>query len=207
LTDDGTDGDNHGSQIGNGGGLPSIAMSALSFLDRNVLWIAPPLMCLAVWLLVFFIRSEIRLIKEAKILSVPLVEQQDIEFREAGRVVLSIEGPRFSTRFSGLAYELSDDYGAPVKGRRAWFNATTSGVKWVRMEMRVYEIPHPGRFVLRVQRLGVAQERDAEHRLVFMRPHLAQTVGYIICVILSFGLFIVSLVFFSLRLTGRDSAS
>jgi hypothetical protein len=180
-----------------------IAMSALSVLDRNVLWIAPLLMCIAALVLALFIRSEVRLVKEAKILSVPLVEQQNIEFPEAGRVVLCVEGPRFSTRFAGLDYELSTNDGAPIEGRTAWFHATTTGVKWARVEVRVYEIPHPGRYVLRVRGLGAAQERDAAHRLVFMRPHLAQAVGYIIGMIVSFGVFVVSLVFFVLRLTGK----
>ena len=71
--------------------------------------------------------------------------------------------------------------------------------------MGVYETPRPGRYVLRVQRLGAAQERDAAHRLVFMRPHLAQSVGYVIGIVLSAQVFIASLVFFLLRLTGKDS--
>jgi hypothetical protein len=178
-------------------------MSALSFLDRNVLWIAPPLMCLSALLLGLFIRSEVRLVKEAKVLSVPLVAEQNIEFLEAGRVVLCVEGPRFSTRFAGLSYELSTNDGAPIEGRTAWFHATTTGVKWARVEVRLYEIPHPGLYVLRVQRLGPAQARDAEHRLVFMRPHLAQSFGYIIGMIVSFGVFVTSLVFFVLRVMGE----
>jgi len=184
-----------------------MAMSALSVLYRNVLWVAPPLMCISALLLGLFIRNVVRLVKEAKVLSVPLVERQNIEFPEAGRVVLCVEGPRFSTRFAGLDYELRTDSGAPVEVRTAWFHATTTGVKWARVEVRVYEIPHSGRYVLRVRGLGAAQERDAAHRLVFMRPHLAQSVGYIIGMILSFGVFITSLVFFLLRLTGNLSES
>jgi hypothetical protein len=178
-------------------------MSALAFLDRNVLWVAPPLMCISALLLGLFIRSEVRLVKEAKILSVPLVEQQDIEFQEAGRVVLCMEGPRFSRRFAGLNYALSTADGVPVEGRAALFRATTTGVSWARVELRVCEIPHPGRYVLRVQGSGATQQGDANHRLVFTRPILAQTIGNVIGMILSFGLFIVCLVFFLLRLTGK----
>ena len=177
-------------------------MSALSFLDRNVLWIAPPLMCIAALALGLLIRSEVRLVREAKILSVPLVAEQDVDFLEAGRMVLCMEGPRFSRRFAGLDYELTTD-GAPVEGRTAWFHARTTGVSRARMELRVYEIPHPGRYVLWVRGLGAAQARDAEHQFVFTRPHLAQSVGYIIGMIVSFGVFIASLVFFALRLTGK----
>jgi hypothetical protein len=178
-------------------------MFTLDFLDRNVLWITPPLICISAMLLGLFIRNEVRLVKEAKILSVPLLEQQNLELQEEGRVVLCIEGPRFSTRFAGLSYALSADDGSPVEGRPALLHATTTGVRWARMEVRVYEIPHPGRYVLRVQGLGAAREGDANHRLVFARPHLAQTLGYVLGMILSFGLFVVCLVFFSLRLTGK----
>jgi hypothetical protein len=180
-------------------------MSTLSLLYRNMLWVAPPLMCISALLLGLCIRNVVRLVKAAKVLSVPLVEHQNIELPEAGRMVLCVEGPQFSNRFAGLDYELSTDSGAPVEVRTAWFHATTTGVKWARVEVRVYEIPRPGRYVLRVRGLGAAQERDAAHRLVFMRPHLAQSVAYVIGMILSSGLFIVSLVFFLQRLTGKDS--
>lgn len=165
-----------------------------------MLWIAPPLMCLSVLLLVLSIRSVVRLVREAKILSVSLAEQQNVEFREAGKVVLCLEGPQFTTRFARLNYELSTDDGTLVRGRTAWFRATTTGVSWARMELRSYEIPRPGRYVLRVQGLGAPQERDAKHRLVFMRPHLFQSVVYIIGITLSALVFIASLVFFFNRL-------
>jgi len=67
------------------------------------------------------------------------------------------------------------------------------------MEVRVYEIPRPGRYILQTRGLGPAQERDAEHRLVFARPHLAQSIGYTVVITLSGVAFIASLVFFLLR--------
>jgi hypothetical protein len=174
--------------------------STFLLLYRNLLWIAPPVMVISVLLLGLSIRNVIRLVKEAKILSVPLVEQQNLDFREAGKVVLCLEGPHFTTRFAHLSYELSAEDGTPVEGRTAWFRAKTSGASWVRMEMRSYEIPQPGRYVLRVRGLGEPQERDAQHRLVFVRPHLFQSVGYIIGIVLSALVLITSLVFFLQRL-------
>jgi hypothetical protein len=114
-----------------------------------------------------------------------------------------VEGPRFSSRFAGLNYTLSTADGVPVEGRATLFRATTTGVSWARVELRVYEIPHPGRYVLRVQGSGAAQQGDANHRLVFTRPHLAPALAYVLGIILSLGLFIVCLVFFLLRLTGK----
>ena len=164
-------------------------------------------MCVAALLLVLSIRSVVRLVKEAKILSVALVEEQTIEFRDAGKVILSMEGPQFTTRFARLSYELTTDDGAPVEGRTAWFRARTTGVSWVRMELKSYEIPRPGRYVLRVEGLGEPQERDAQHHLVFMRPHLYASIAYILGIILSFGVFVVSLVFFCHRLMEKMQLS
>ena len=164
-------------------------------------------MCLALLLVGIFIRSVVRLVKESKVLNLPLVEQQSIVLPETGTLVLCAEGPRFSRRFAGLDYELSTEYGVPVAGRTAWFHARTSGVSAARTEVRVYEIPHPGRFALRVLQLGAAQERDVQHRLVFVKPHLGKTVAYVIGITLSSCLFIVSLVFFLLRLTGHIGES
>jgi hypothetical protein len=178
-------------------------MSALDFLDRNVLWIAPPLMCISALLLGLLIRGEIRLVKQAKILSVPLVEQQEIEFQEAGRAVLCMEGPRLSRRFAGLHFTLRTSDGEPVAGRSTLLGLRTTGVSWVRLELQVYEIPHAGRYVLRVEGLGAPREGDAKHRLVFTRPVLAQTIGNVIGMIVSFGVFITSLVFFLVRLSGE----
>ena len=160
-------------------------------------------MCLALLLVGVFIRGVVRLVKESKVLNLPLVEQQSIVLPEAGTLVLCEEGPRFSRRFVGLTYELSTEYGVPVAGRIAWFHARTSGVSTVRTEVSVYEIPHPGRFVLRVKQLGAPQERDAQHRLAFLKPHLGKSVVHVIGITLSSCLFIASLVFFLLRLTGN----
>jgi hypothetical protein len=180
-------------------------LSTLSVIYRNGLWISAPLFCISAVLLGFFILNVVRLVKKAHILSVPLLEQQDVEFVEAGRVVLCLEGPRLSGRFAGLDYELSAVDGTPVKGRTTWFHAKTSGLSKVRMEMRIYEIPEPGCYVLRVQGLGAARAADAKHRVVFMRPHLVQALGYVIGMTLAAGLLIASFVFFVLRLTSNGS--
>jgi hypothetical protein len=178
-------------------------MSALDFLERNLLWIAPPLMVAGVLLLALCIRNEVRVVKGSKLLSAPLVEQQKVEFPEAGRASLCIEGPQFSRRFARLSYALWAEDGTPVEGRAVLFRTRTSGFSWVRLELRTYEIPHPGRYLLRVEGLGAPQPGDVDHHVVFTRPHTAQTVGYILGMIFSFALFLVSFIFFMLHLLGK----
>ncbi len=181
-------------------------MSTLDFLDRNLLWITPPLMIISLVLLGFCIRNEVRLVKASKILSAPLVEQQTVEFPEAGTASLCIEGPRFSRRFGGLSYGLRAADGTPLEGRRVLVRTSTTGVRWARLELEIYEIPRPGRYVLRVEGLGPPQSGDADHHLVFTRPIMAQTVGYILGMIFTFALFVLSVVFFSIRLSGKGWA-
>lgn len=178
-------------------------MNFLNFLYRYGLWISVPVFGIAAAMLVFFILSVVRAVRQSHILSVPLLEQQDIEFAEAGRVVLCMEGPLFTTRFGNLDYELRLAEGMPVEGRTTWFHAKTSSFSKVRMELKNYELPRPGRYVLRIRGLEPGGKPDSEHRIVFMKPHLAESLGYVIGIILSAGLLIGSLVLFILRLTDK----
>ena len=182
-------------------------MNFLSYLYRNGLWIAPPLFVIAAALLCFFILNVIRAVKQAHLLSVPLLEQQEIQFAEEGRVILCTQGPLLSFRFARLDYELFGDNGMPVEGRTTWFHSKTSGFSWVRMEMKAYRIPMPGRYVLRIKGLEPGSTPDSEHLIVFMKPHLAGSIGYVIGIVLSGILLIGSIVLFILRLVSKEGGA
>ena len=163
-------------------------------------WIGIPVMLIALAALALLISGVVAVVRKAHLFRVPLSERQEVQFAEAGRVVLCVEGPRLTTRFARAGFELKGINGDPVEGRRAWFRARTSGISTARMELVKYDIPRPGRYVLRMTGLGAAQERDAGHAVVFMKPHLKQSIAYILGIVLASGLLIVSLVFFLLRL-------
>jgi hypothetical protein len=181
-------------------------MTFLSYIYRNGLWIAVPLFLISAALLGFFILNVIRAVKQAHLLSVPLLEQQEIEFAEAGRVVLCTQGPLLSTRFAKLDYELTGD-GVPIEGRTTWFHSKTSGFSWVRMEMKAYKLPRPGRYILRIEGLQPRSTPDSEHQIVFMKPHLARSIAYVIGIVLTGLLFIGSIVLFFGRLLSRDGSA
>jgi hypothetical protein len=181
-------------------------MTFLSYIYRNGLWIAPPLFVISAALLCFFILNVIRAVKQAHLFSVPLLEQQEIEFANEGRVVLCTQGPLLSTRFAKLDYELTGD-GVPIEGRTTWFHIKTSGFSWVRMEMKAYRLPRPGRYILHIKGLEPGSTPDSEHQIVFMRPHLARSIGYVIGIVLSGILFIGSIVLFFLRLLSKDGSA
>ena len=182
-------------------------MHFLSYIYRNGLWISVPLFIISAVLLCFFIINVIRSVRQAHLLSVPLLGQQEIQFAEEGRVVLCTQGPLLSFRFAKLDYELTGDNGMPVEGRTTWFHSRTSGLSWVRMEVKSYRIPMPGRYVLRIKGLEPGSTADSEHQIVFMRPHLARSIAYVIGIVLTSLLFIGSIVLFFLRLLSKDGSA
>ncbi len=181
-------------------------MFILSFLYKNGLWISVPLFGLGVFLLWFFIVTMVGLGDKNRICSVPLLAEQDVEFAEAGRVVLWLEGPLLTARFAGLTYELTGSDGSYIKGRMTWFRIRSTSLSKVRIVDRILTIPYPGRYVLHTKGLGASQAADDKHRLIFMRPYLPQTIGCILGIILGAFLTIGSIVLFSLRLSQGDGA-
>jgi hypothetical protein len=167
---------------------------------RNWIWIGGPLMLISATALGLLIAGTVRMVRKAQLFRVPLAERQEVGFAEAEQVVLSVEGPRFSTRFGNLAYELRAGDGTRVEGRPVLLRTETAAVSTVRLEILTYDIPRPGRYVLRIGGLGAPQADDARHAIVFGRPYLGRLVAHILGMILSASVFIGSLVFFLLRL-------
>ena len=171
---------------------------------RHWNWLGIVFMALGLAGLVACIRGIVVTIRKTRLFAVPLIPNQTIEFPEAGRVVLCMEGPRFSRRFAGLGYALTGSAGDPVRGRSSLFRARTTGISTARMELMSLDLPRAGRYVLTVAGLGPPREGDARNAIVFVRPHLARVAAYILGILLSAWVFIPSLVFFILRLSGTD---
>jgi len=179
----------------------TITMPTLVELYQHILWITAPLFFISAASLVLFIRNLVRLQRQSLMLSIPLRQQQDIEFMKAEPLILCLHGPWLTTRFGGLTYELSRMNGILVQGRGVWFRSRSSGFTTVTMELYRYAIPEPGRYRLKVNGLGARQDNDSEHSLEFARPHIAKSISYVIGIVLSSILVIGSLVFSLLRLT------
>ncbi len=177
-------------------------MAFLSFLSRHVAWIAGSSLVLAVLLLVHCIAGAIRTERQARLLGVPLVPRQEVEFPEAGRVVLAAEGLLLSRRFAGLEYELVGPDGTADRGRPVLFRWRTTGFSRATMDLRVFDLALPGRRELRILNLAGARPGDEECRVVFKRPHLAASLGYVLGIVASSGIAIASLVLFLQRLLG-----
>ena len=177
-------------------------MAFLSFLYKYGIWISVPVCILSVLLLVRCITGVIKAEKETRLVSLPLLDRQEIDFAVEGGVVLCMEGPILSKRFANLEYELTGPDGRVVRSRPVLFRSSTSGFSKAIMELRVYEIAQPGRHVFEIRGLGDERPSDAEHRMVFTLPHLARSMAYVIGIVISAALSIGSLVLFLMRLVG-----
>src|SRR6266545_6377645 len=104
-------------------------------LYKHWIWLGVPAIlaaAIALWLL---IAGVVAVIKKAHLFRAPLAAIQEVEFSEAGRVVLSIEGPLFTRRFAGVRFDLREMNGGRIDGRPCLFRARTSGFTSARMEL------------------------------------------------------------------------
>jgi hypothetical protein len=166
---------------------------------RNWTWMGIPVMVIALAALGLLIAGLVTLVKRAQLFRVPPAERQEVHFAEAGQVILSIEGPRGMSRYKHINFELTAMNEERIEGRWTLFGARTTGISTVRVELLSYNIPKPGRYVLSMTGLGAAQGSDAVSAVVFTRPHMKQIVACILGILLAFGVFVTSLVFFVLR--------
>ena len=170
---------------------------------RHGVWLAPPVFFVALVLLVLAIAGIVAAVRKSVIARLPLVERQQVEFTEAGSVILCMEGPMLSRRFRGLGYSLTDMTGTAAYNRPV-LPVTSSGVSRGRRTLRLFKIPQPGTYILQVEHLGPPQPDDAKHEFVFTRPHFAKVVACIVGIIASSGFVIGSLVLFMLRFLDKN---
>lgn len=166
---------------------------------RNWFWIGPPLGAAAIAALGLLIPGLVALVKRGQLFQVPLADSQEVRFAEAGTVSLSIEGPRGTTRFAKVSFELRGAGGEAVEGKDVWFRTKSSGMSTARTELLQFEIPRPGTYVLAMKGLGAAQPGDAEHKVAFSRPQGVAMVAFIVGIILAAGVLTASVVFLALR--------
>jgi hypothetical protein len=167
---------------------------------KSWIWIGIPLILasgVALWML---IPGVIALTKGSSLFRVPLREKQEIEFIEAGRVTLNMEGRRFTNRFAGVNFELYGAGGRRIPDSPSLLRKRSSGITDVRMELLSYDIPDPGRYLLVMTGLGSDEPDGGSEAIVFMKPHTAKTVAYAAGIAVASCIFIASMVILIMRL-------
>lgn len=178
-------------------------MNIMNFIFRNGIIISVPLFVVSAVLLVICILNLVKLGERSRLFSLPLIEQQTIQFTEAGRVALSLEGPRLSKRFSELSFELASSDGKRILSRTSWFHSRSSGISTVQMGLVSFQVPVQGQYVLRILNIGAAREGDNAHKIILSKPQLFRQVGYILGTIFSAGSLISSIVLLVLRIVSK----
>ena len=161
-------------------------------------WLLAALFMFALGALAALIRAVVSMLRAARLCDVPLRPRQQIEFPAAGRIILCMEGKRFTPLFRKLRFELHQPGGAEIAGRRILFRTVAAGRSRARVTLRSYVLPMAGRYELAIHSLEPQHIDAPEHSVVFMRPHLARTVLFVIGITLAAALAISSLVFFLL---------
>lgn len=160
-------------------------MAFLSFIYKYGIWISIPAFIFFVILLIICITGVVRTGRHARLLSVPLVDRQEIEFIEAGRVVLCMEGPILRRRFTILEYELMGPDGISAKSRPVLFRASTTGLTKAKMELRVYEVTHLGRHIFQIRGLGGVKSHQMQNTGWSSRGLILQAVWPMLSVLFS----------------------
>jgi hypothetical protein len=111
----------------------------------------------------------VRLARAEPVARVPVAARHPVALPEAGPVELAIEGPRFTTRFRGLDYELVDAAGTPVPIGRVWMRTSSSGFSTSRLTIKRLDVPRPGTYELRIR--GLVEGTDYTGcAIAFVRP-------------------------------------
>ncbi|MCL5271247.1 MAG: hypothetical protein M1457_12025 [bacterium] len=182
-------------------------MSILTLLYRNGLWISALVFAVAAALLGYFIYNIIRLERQSLMLTLPLLERQKMAFGEAGPVMLCIKGPRFTTRFAKLTYEIRAADGTRVESRGIWLRPSSSGYSTATVGIRKFDIPRPGDYFLEIHGLQSDRSYYDKCEVVLKRPHLIRSVGNVIGIVFSSILMIGSMVLFLIRLLSKQELS
>lgn len=165
-------------------------------------WIGVPVMIAAGSALVWLAVRLVKLTRQSPLFKVPLAPKQEVWISEPGRVSLALEGPRFTTRFAGIGFELWGTDGQRVPGKPPLMQLRTMGMTTTTMELMKFDISRPGQYTLVISGLDEPSGWDPAHAVVFLQFHISRMVAYIICIVLLAGAMITSLVFVILRLAG-----
>ncbi len=161
-------------------------------------WLLAAVFVLALGALAALIRAVVKMLRAARLSDVPLRPRQQIEFPAAGKIILCMEGKRFTPLFRKLRFGLRQPGGAEITGRGILFRTVAAGRSRARVTLRKYDLPMAGRYELAIDGLEPQHIDAPEHSVVFMRPHLARTFLLVMGITLAAALAISSLVFFLL---------
>lgn len=154
-----------------------------------------------IYLLWIMIRRLIRLPASVTEHTLPVIPHQKIEFIDIGEKYLHVEGPRFTTVFSGISFALSDgSTNLPVRLRSVILRSVMGGMSRAKLLLKTFVIDHAGSYGLQIGGIKEGVDYSNTH-IVITKPYLAKLTLNILGLILAGWLVIGSIVLSILLLT------
>jgi hypothetical protein len=148
-------------------------------------------------LLAYAILRLLAVVRASIIVRLPAVPEQNVQFAAAGQVVLCIETTHLDTAFWGVQFAMSDVSSTPIV-----FRTKVSGFSRVRLALRTFEIPRPGRYRLVASEIPPGRDMS-QAALVFTQPFAAAMVFWILCIVFGGMCLIGGIVFSALHVAGK----
>lgn len=159
-------------------------------MSYSWMWVTVPVASLCLVLLGTTLSRLIRIHRGSVLVSVPLIEEQDVTIDGVGRMLLHGEGPRGTDRFARLDFRLTDlSRGRDLGLDRVWLKASSSGRSTARLSLRSFRVEQPGSYRLRLidRSSSCVSEKPPHdsHRIVISHDVRGRTAGAIVGVVLS----------------------
>jgi hypothetical protein len=172
-------------------------------VNRSWLLLTLPVAVVAMGALGWTIRSLLRTMRGAVVLSVPMMPRQVVRFEQPGEYALNIEADSQLAVIASLTFTLVDtERRTAVPLRTALVRTRVSSFSRARRELYGFSIAAPGNYVLRVD--GAAESLAASHpAVVITRPFHGALVLHVLGLVASGALMIGSIVATGLILSGH----
>ena len=150
--------------------------------------------------IVFSVARLIALVRASVIVRLPAIAEQDVDFAQAGRVVLCIEQSRLDSTLWRARFALRDATGRDLPAAPILMRTEVSGFSRVRLSVQRFDLPNRGRYRLIAD--GIAPG-NSDAAIVFTRPFAAKLVIWILAIVLGGFAMIGGIVLTALRATGQ----
>jgi hypothetical protein len=157
------------------------------------IFISIPALLVSLGALAFSVRGLLGLLRGKAVSTVPLRTQSTIAIPTAGTYDLSVSGRLGTTDFAGVDFQVHDESGSVVPMRTVVMRVSRTSMSGrSALQLRKFDAPHPGNYVLTVS--GIREGSDPGNTIVIGRPAGFALVGWIVGIVLSGALLILSIV-------------
>ena len=165
--------------------MPSEIRPRMNLLAAQWLWLTIPVMLICLALVFTLAWSLVKNHRSSLVVSVPLAAEQMIELDATGPMLLHGEGPRMTSAFGKLDFQMTGaDAGLSVPLEGILFKSKSSGASRARLSLRRFTCESPGRYRLTVSG-EIAPERTANHNLVITRDNRTGMTATIVGLVFS----------------------